>query len=422
MSAFFLIHVALLHTAFSQVRPAGAEAGEMLMRRDAFVGAHVQNQDAMTTTPQASLGEILVEHGEAASFIAGKEVDFKQTVGNAEGASFKASFYVDGTMVHSTRGRGTYQVAGYLVTMYDGFKFKFTGPPAVGNDFRDQENNKYKTTAVGPVADFVAGKKLVFKQTRGSALGKSYTASFFSDNTMTRSDSGPGTYRVDGLQIVCNDGTIYTFPHGSTANLKVEDKFEAKGNGKMGFQITSISVAVGSGLVSCGGHRATRCRLCTVIDPATGLEVGDKGPDWCHGDCKYYDGECHKLTTYNLQVNRTKRENWDGHKEGATTTVGIPDLLNPDITDADRKLMDEAADRSIQEAEYEAQMRLAKEKKLEEEKKDKLQKVLYGAIMSASAILACCAIGSLVALCKYIRGGKSKKSALPDQEDNVDES
>merc|ERR1719326_390888 len=89
--------------------------------------------------------------------------------------------------------------------------------------------------------------------------------------------------------------------------------------------------------ISCGGHTATRCRLCTVIDPDSGLETPDRGPDWCHGDCTYYDGECHTLTSYNLHVAR------DNSTEGASTSMPVPDILNPNITDFDRELMDAAA-------------------------------------------------------------------------------
>lgn len=147
--------------------------------------------------------------------------------------------------------------------------------------------------------------------------------------------------------------------------------------------------------ISCGGHTAPRCRLCTVIDPHTGLETMDRGPDWCHGDCTYYDQECHTLTSYNLKVKR------DSSEEGATTTQHVPDLLNPEITDADRKLMDDAADRSIQEADYEAKMRLALQKKEEEAAKDKMNKFLYAVIMSAATMLFCCAIVSCFMLCRF---------------------
>merc|ERR1719506_1588807 len=124
--------------------------------------------------------------------------------------------------------------------------------------------------------------------------------------------------------------------------------------------------------MSCGGHTAPRCRLCTVLDPNTGLEIEDRGPDWCHGDCTYYDGECHKLHSKNMHVERDVNA-----YDGTTTKPGLPDLLNPEITQKDRDIMDKAADRSIQEADYESKMRLAKERLKEEAEKDKMNKFLY---------------------------------------------
>jgi len=149
-------------------------------------------------------------------------------------------------------------------------------------------------------------------------------------------------------------------------------------------------------LVSCGGHKAPRCRLCTVIDPNTGLEVEDRGPDWCHGDCTYYDKECHTLTAWNLKVKQ------NASKQGAATTmIQVPDLLNPEITDKDKKLMDEAADRSVAEAQYEAKMRLAVQKQEEEGGKEKTGQFLYAVIMSGSVMLFCCAIASCIMLWRF---------------------
>jgi len=160
--------------------------------------------------------------------------------------------------------------------------------------------------------------------------------------------------------------------------------------------------------ISCGGHTASICRLCTVIDPKTGVEVEDRGADWCHGDCIYYDGECHTLTGANAHVKRQKSE------EGATTSMPVPDLLNPNITDFDRKIMDEAAERSVQEADYEARQKLAEEKKKEEQRKNKMGTFLQVMIWTASGVLSCCAIASCIALYKFSHASAGKNALLSE--------
>ena len=47
--------------------------------------------------------------------------------------------------------------------------------------------------------------------------------------------------------------------------------------------MTVIVSAEASG-VTCGGHRAKTCELCTK---------GGKGKDWCNGECEWSDGKCH---------------------------------------------------------------------------------------------------------------------------------
>lgn len=157
-------------------------------------------------------------------------------------------------------------------------------------------------------------------------------------------------------------------------------------------------------LVSCGGHTAKKCAECTNVDPITGLVTLDRGPDWCHGDCTYYDGECHRLTAMNMN---TKRE--PGYAN-VSTTKHVPDLLNPNITDEDRAVMDLAADASVGEAEKEAEQRLAN---LELQEKEKKGKLLLYIIVSCSVVLFLCAVGSVVALVKYSRKGQPKKIEEP---------
>lgn len=149
-------------------------------------------------------------------------------------------------------------------------------------------------------------------------------------------------------------------------------------------------------MVSCGAHRATRCRLCTVIDPETKAEIADQGPSWCHGQCIYYDGECHDWHAGNLHAAR--------EQANASTTKPLPDLMNPNITAKDKEIMEEGAKRAIQEADYEAKMRLAAQKQHEEEEADTGNKFTKYAMVSFAACLALCAVGSCCMLCHFMRG------------------
>jgi len=157
-------------------------------------------------------------------------------------------------------------------------------------------------------------------------------------------------------------------------------------------------------LVSCGGHTAKKCSACTSVDPVTGLEITDRGPDWCHGDCTYFDGECHRMTSQNMNTEREQ-----GYAN-VSTTKHVPDLLNPEITAEDMAIMDAAAQASIEEAGLEAKQRLANEEQREKEKKGKL---LVTIIVSCSCVLFLCAVGSLIALYKYVKKGEPKKMEEP---------
>jgi len=157
--------------------------------------------------------------------------------------------------------------------------------------------------------------------------------------------------------------------------------------------------------VSCGGHSAKKCAECSTVNPVTGEESLDRGPDWCHGDCIYFDGECHRLTANNLHMTR------DRGYANVSTTLHVPDMMNPNITDEDRKIMDIAADASVTEAEREAKQRLSN---LMHEEKQKKGKLLVTIIVSCSSVLFCCAIGSLIALYKYIHVGQPKKMEEPE--------
>lgn len=175
----------------------------------------------------------------------------------------------------------------------------------------------------------------------------------------------------------------------------------------------SKTVTYGEHKVSCGGHTTTRCRLCTIVDPETGFEIPDKGPDWCHGDCKYIDGECERSHGGNANIEHQA----DPNSDPASTTQHIPDLLNPNITDEDRKLMAQAADRAIQEANYEAKKRQMLEALNQDRKKDWKDNVIYVAIMTASCLLACCACGAVAAAVKYILAPGGSKTPLAETDE-----
>jgi len=163
-----------------------------------------------------------------------------------------------------------------------------------------------------------------------------------------------------------------------------------------------------SNFISCGGHKATRCNLCTVIDPDSGLETNDRGPDWCHGDCTYYEQECHSLTHHNKHVDR------DASEEGASTTQKIPDILNMDITEEDHTTMDEAADRAIEEADFEAKQKESNAVAKGDEENDKAGNFLLVAICSGSSVLAGCALLTFIMSCCFIWTGRKKgKEATP---------
>jgi hypothetical protein len=157
-------------------------------------------------------------------------------------------------------------------------------------------------------------------------------------------------------------------------------------------------------LVSCGGHTASKCSLCTVIDPVTGNEMWDRGPDWCHGDCTYFDGECHRLTSQNLHTER------DLPLANVSTTKLKPDLFNPEITAKDQETIDALAQKSIEEAEFEAKQRLSNEAQAEKDRKNKL---IVTVIVSASSVLFLLAIASTVMLYKYVQQGQPKQLEEP---------
>jgi hypothetical protein len=159
--------------------------------------------------------------------------------------------------------------------------------------------------------------------------------------------------------------------------------------------------------VSCGGHRAPRCRVCTILDPETGKpwpNEKDKGPDWCKGNCKWYEGECQAASNWNVDV----KHNEGKQTNGRFSTTALPDLMNPNLTIGDQAIIDEAAKAGVAEADYLARQRAANAKRDEEEKKDKFNKFVYLSIMTAAVCLGCCACVSVVTVCRYGRNKPAK--------------
>jgi len=177
-------------------------------------------------------------------------------------------------------------------------------------------------------------------------------------------------------------------------------------------QVQSTAETTPRPLVSCGGHQASTCSLCTVRDPKDGSPWGDRGADWCHGDCTYFEGACHTLTEDNKNIQR------QAGFANVSTTKHIPDLLNPEITPDDKKIMDIAADKSVAEAEYEAKQRLSNE---QERRKEKNGKFIVTVIVSTSVVLFFCAVASLIALWQYIKKGDGSNGMTKLEEPLIDE-
>jgi hypothetical protein len=168
--------------------------------------------------------------------------------------------------------------------------------------------------------------------------------------------------------------------------------------------------------VSCGGHRAPRCRVCTVLDPNTGKpfedEMGeplDKGPDWCRGNCKWIDGECQDNSRWVEHI----EHNHGNATSGEHATTAIPDIINPKLTDTDEELVHMAAWRAIQEADYEARQREANVVQAEEENNDEINKFIKLAMCTCAFCLVCCAIAAVFFVIRYARGGKKQGPSYP---------
>lgn len=161
---------------------------------------------------------------------------------------------------------------------------------------------------------------------------------------------------------------------------------------------TPIQNATAHFFISCGGHRANVCSLCTVQDEA-GVPTFDHGEDWCHGDCYWgEDDQCHLKT----------QQHWDGiiplpppSNTSANSTSPIPEMFSTNYTQDEKEEIHMAADRAIQEANFEAKMNYAEVKK-EEEENTKSKKFWFIVIITASATLVCCAIPAVVLLAGYV--------------------
>jgi len=145
-----------------------------------------------------------------------------------------------------------------------------------------------------------------------------------------------------------------------------------------------------SAWVTCGGHKAPTCTACVTTN-AQGQTVFDHGAEWCNGDCVYHNGQCHTQGTVTVS----------GVTQGASmgySTSPKPDILNPNITEKDEKIINDAATDAIREENLEAAEKQRAEEEEAESKKFSWGKFWLIVIISFSVILGICAIVSIVAL------------------------
>jgi len=143
--------------------------------------------------------------------------------------------------------------------------------------------------------------------------------------------------------------------------------------------------------VTCGGHKAPSCAECPTTD-STGQTVFDHGVEWCHGDCVYADSKCHRVGTITVSNNASQ-----GSAIPYSSTTEVPDILNPNITTDDNKVINEAASASIREENMEAVEKMRAEEEAREAKKFTWGKFWLIVTVTFSVILGVCAIVSVVA-------------------------
>jgi hypothetical protein len=167
-------------------------------------------------------------------------------------------------------------------------------------------------------------------------------------------------------------------------------------------------------ITSCGGHKAETCEKCPTTN-SEGNTVASQGGDWdhsmCNGDCEYNpgDGKCHKKGTMTIT----------GTVAGTATqwsTSPVPDLLNPNMTQKDDEVVDEAAGAAIKEENIEAAEKQRQEEEDSENKKFSWSKFWLIVIITFSVILGICAIVSVVALVVFCFMGNQGPAGKDDEE------
>mmetsp|Transcript_22247 Transcript_22247/g.39171 ORF Transcript_22247/g.39171 Transcript_22247/m.39171 type:complete len:301 (-) Transcript_22247:55-957(-) len=180
---------------------------------------------------------------------------------------------------------------------------------------------------------------------------------------------------------------------------------------------TAAETAASRSYISCGGHRAKLCSLCTVQDEDGGPTF-DHGEDWCNGDCYWgKDEKCHL----------NKQQTFDGIVSmpaaqivSENTTSPIPEM-NRNFSQEEKKDIDLAADRAIEESKFEADMAYGKAKE-EEEENTPSKKFWFVVIITASVCLVCCACPAVILLVGYIAFPSSFTAKKPGEESEGDSS
>jgi len=174
---------------------------------------------------------------------------------------------------------------------------------------------------------------------------------------------------------------------------------------------TKTKTHTGGNKVSCGGHVAISCAACTTT-AFDGSTTTDHGAEWCNGDCVYSSGACHDSGTVVADTNVVS--------QGYATTE-MPDLLNPNLTSADNRTINAAAEAAIREENMEAAENERKQEEDMQGKKFSMKKFWLIMVITMSVILGLCAICSLVAVAYLCMKGDGKKEPAEEGKEEGEE-
>lgn len=169
--------------------------------------------------------------------------------------------------------------------------------------------------------------------------------------------------------------------------------------------------------ISCGGHRAKLCSLCTVQD-AEGIPTFDHGSDWCNGDCYWGDdAKCHLKTKAHIDgiVSLPAAQNESQH-----TTSPVPEM-DSNFSQHEKEDIHLAADRALEESTFEAKMAYAKAKE-EKEENSPSKKFWFVVIITASVCLVCCACPALILLVVFMAFPDALKTKKAGEDSEADSS